>query len=110
MREVKKTLLALLLVLTTALPVLSQTPTCDQGRLQAIAEQNLHSCIQPFLQGGSDEVTFEVTCACAEGGSVNVFATPRCHPGEFCPQFVILVGSAEIDCNGNLITAICFNS
>jgi hypothetical protein len=102
----KKTLLTLALALATALPTLAQTSACDAGHLQGIAEGALNQCIAHVRQ--TYDVSFEVTCDCpASGATINVFAAPRCNPTEVCPLFLILVGSVQVDCQGNVVSANC---
>jgi hypothetical protein len=103
----KKTLLALaFLTLAAALPALAQDSTCNSGQLQGTAESALNTCIAQARQ--SFDISFEVTCGCPTGtNTVSVFGAPRCHPGEFCPLFLVLVGNVEVDCQGNVISATC---
>ena len=102
----KKSLLALTLILSTALPALAQTSACNEGQLRGLAEGSLNSCIAHARE--TLDIGFEVTCDCPGGGAtINVFGAPRCHPGEVCPLFIVLVGSVQVDCSGNVISATC---
>jgi hypothetical protein len=104
--NLKKTLLALALVLSTALPALAQAPACNEGHLRGLAEGSLNQCIAQARE--TYDVSFEITCDCpGSGATINVFGAPRCHPGEVCPLFLVLIGSVQVDCSGNVISATC---
>ena len=98
--------LAACLSLFAALPALAQGPTCNEGRAQGATEAALGSCIADSRQ--SLDISFSVTCDCPGSGyTVNVFGAPRCNPNEVCPLFIVLVGTAQLDCDFNLISATC---
>jgi hypothetical protein len=98
-------LAALLLVLSAAC-AFAQGPACDTGRAQGAVEAALGSCIAQARQ--TYDVSFGVTCDCPGTGiTVNVFGAPRCNPNEPCPLFIVLVGSAQLDCDYNVISASC---
>jgi hypothetical protein len=106
MKKLLPILAVVALTLATALPAHAQGPACNTGQLQGIAESALNTCIAQARQ--SLDISFEVTCGCPEGpNTVTVFGSPRCHPGEVCPFFIVLVGSVEVDCQGNVISAVC---
>lgn len=103
----RKTLcLTALLFVLTAVCAFAQGPTCDTGRAQGATESALAQCIAQARQ--SFDVSFGVTCDCPGTGiTVDVFGAPRCNPNEPCPLFIVLVGSAQLDCDYNVISATC---
>ena len=105
----KRTHIALLvacLSLLAALPAFAQGPTCNEGRAQGAVQGELGSCIASARQ--NLEISFNVTCDCPGSGyTVNVIGTARCHPGEICPLFAVLVGNAQLDCDFNVISSTC---
>lgn len=99
-------LIAALLLALSAVAAFAQGPTCNTGQAQGAVEGALNPCIAHARQ--SFDVSFEVTCDCPGTGiSVNVFGAPRCNPNELCPLFLVLVGTAQLDCNYNVVSATC---
>jgi hypothetical protein len=99
-------LLAACLSLFAVLPAFAQGSTCNEVRAQGATETAIGSCIAASRQ--SLDLSFSVTCDCpGTGYTVNVFGAPRCNPNEFCPLFIVLVGTAQLDCNFNVISATC---
>lgn len=99
-------LVAALLLVLSAAAVFAQGPTCNTSRAQGAVEGALNTCIANARQ--SFDVSFSVTCDCPGSGiHVDVFGAPRCNPNEPCPLFLVVVGSAELDCDYNVISATC---
>ena len=99
-------LIAALLLVLSAVAAFAQGPTCDTGRAQGAVEGALNSCIAQARQ--SFDISYSVTCDCPGTGiSVNVFGAPRCNPNEVCPLFIVLVGSAQLDCDYNVVSSTC---
>jgi hypothetical protein len=99
-------LIAALLLVLSAVAAFAQGPTCNTGRAQGAAEAALGSCIAQARQ--TYDISFGVLCDCPGTGiTVNVFGAPRCNPNEPCPLFILLVGSAQLDCDYNVVTATC---
>lgn len=99
--------LALLFALLAALPAAAQGgPTCNDNHAEAAVRSELATCIAQARQ--NLDIQFVTTCACPSAGyTVNVIGTPRCHPGEVCPLFAVIVGTAQLDCDFNVISATC---
>jgi hypothetical protein len=99
-------LIAALLLVLSAVAAFAQGPTCNTGQAQGAAEGALNTCIAHARQ--SLDISFDVTCDCPGSGiNVNVFGAPRCNPNEVCPLFIVLVGTVQLDCNYNVISATC---
>lgn len=98
---------ALLFALLAALPAAAQDgPTCNENHAEGVVQSELATCIAQARQ--NLDINFATTCACpGTGYSVTVIGTPRCHPGEICPLFAVIVGTAQLDCDFNVISAIC---
>jgi hypothetical protein len=99
-------LIAALLLVLSAMAAFAQGPTCDTGRAQGAVAGALNSCIAQSRQ--AFDISFSVTCDCPGTGiTVNVFGAPRCNPNEVCPLFIVLVGTAQLDCDYNVVSATC---
>lgn len=100
-------LIAALLLVLSAVTAFAQGPTCNAGQAQGQTERQLAFCISQASQ--SYDINYDVTCDCPGGGiTVNVYGAPRCNPNEPCPQFLVLVGTANFTCDYNLISDFCF--
>jgi hypothetical protein len=104
----KKIIPVLLLAILCAVPVLAQGPVCSEERAAGIARSQLGQCIAA-VTGPNFEVEVDALCECPEFGiSVNAIARVRCNPNEECPPFGFLIGSVQLDCDYNVISATCF--
>jgi predicted small secreted protein len=103
----KKTIgLTLLLLILSASSAHGQGPVCNTGRAQGAVEGALSTCIAHARQ--TYDVSFSVICDCPGTGiTVNVFGAPRCNPNEPCPLFIVVVGTAQLDCDYNVVSATC---
>jgi hypothetical protein len=99
-------LAAALLLVLSAVAAFAQGPACNTSRAQGAVEGALSTCIAQARQ--TYDVSFNVTCDCPGTGiTVDVFGAPRCNPNEPCPLFLVVVGSAQLDCDYNVISATC---
>jgi hypothetical protein len=105
----KKIIPMLLLVTLFAVPVFAQGPVCSEERAEGIARSLLGPCIAGATGAGT-EVEVTALCECPEFGiSVLAIGRVRCNPNdETCPPFGILIGSVQLDCDYNVISATCF--
>lgn len=104
----RKVIPTLLLVTLFAVPAFAQGPVCNEERARGIARSLLGQCLAA-VSGPNFEVEIDVICECPEfGTSVNAIARVRCNPNEECPPFGFLIGSVQLDCDYNVISATCF--
>ncbi|HEX6898263.1 MAG TPA: hypothetical protein VF789_01055 [Thermoanaerobaculia bacterium] len=104
----KKILSMLLLVTLFTVPAIAQGPVCSEERAAGIGRSQLGQCIAAAI-GPNVDVEVTALCECPEFGiSVLAIARVRCNPNEECPPFGILIGSVQLDCDYNVISATCF--
>lgn len=77
-------------------------PGCTQGAAIGQAHAALAACIAGNQQ--NLDVQYAAYPNIHGGYTVSVFAGRRCHPGEICPLFIMLIGSIETDANCNVIS------
>ena len=102
----KKTCLAFLLLTLLAVSAFAQAPACNTGRAEGAARGALAQCRPGERQ--DLEITFPTICDCP-GTGITVTATGvlRCNPNEICPFFAILLGTVQLDCDYNVVSATC---
>ena len=87
-------------------PVKPACFSCSENQAIGQAHAALASCI-----GGNQaglNIIYSASPNNLEGGyTVTVIGGPRCHPGEACPFFAILIGTVVLDGNCNVVSVTC---
>ena len=78
--------------------------TGDEERAIGVARGALQDC----LAGTQSNLEVNANATFGNGTwTVTFFGQPRCRPGEICPLFVILLATAELDEDFNVISTNC---
>ena len=102
----RKTCLAFLFLTLSAVSAFAQAPACNTGRAEGAASGAVAQCVSDQRQ--DLEVSFVTTCDCPGTGiTVEAIGSPRCNPNEPCPFFAILLGTVQLDCDYNVVSATC---
>ena len=80
---------------------------------KALSDKTVSQCVQD-ARGANTQInaSVDVTGICFVSGNtyrVTFTAQPNCKPNEVCPYFARLVATADLGCEGEVISAACYN-
>lgn len=98
-------------IIGTLVSFSAHAQSLNDNALIGRATGELSSCLAQAHQNGLEvNASVNVIGTCPDGSLLRevVFTGgPHCSPHEICPFFLVLIGSVQFDCDGNIVSSNC---